>query len=69
MFNTLCAVGNLVFCSVMVQALCAECAALFNESIIREIITGRYLNPARSVIERADGIGVWDLHENATGCW
>ena len=31
--------------SVSVQPFCCECAAFFNESIIREIITGRYLRP------------------------
>ena len=34
------------------QPFCCESAAFFNESIIREIITGRYLKPEVSQLNR-----------------
>jgi hypothetical protein len=53
--------------SVRDQATLDESAAFFNESIIRDIITGRYLSPAigrlKKIVNQRQ-----DLHEDATDC-
>lgn len=53
-FITLCKVGLCVVCSVRDQALFDVSATLFNESMIREIITGRYLERAVSHLKDCD---------------